>query len=62
MSNYKKNTCRHCGSEMKPCEYCVGDDYYNSDSRIKEPNGLTVGSLIYCPNCGELRVNLDCTW
>lgn len=55
-----KQYCENCTSEMKnlsyrndsDCRYDYNNNVY--DSRTHE----YIGNLIYCPNCGSIRIDL----
>ncbi len=54
--------CRNCGAKMEEIKYISDDDYLitRSDVFISDKNkNKKIGNLIYCLNCGEIRVNLS---
>ena len=55
---YLDQYCSKCTTAMEDLNYCCDADYGINRKNVYNNNEEIIGKLVYCPNCGEIKVNL----
>lgn len=56
-SGLKSETCKGCGSSLQGLKYYYDDDWGVKGSKVFDESGhKNIGNLVYCPNCGTVKV------
>ena len=53
----ERYTCSKCFNTMRLLQY-ASNDHYETTSYVCDVYGNVIGDLIYCPKCGEIKIDL----